>query len=459
MKSFNGLDQSSREASRLFPRRVGKPCLNDVRESSSGSLMMTCALLLPILLLMTGFAVDYSAASWQKRKLQQASDAAALAAAREMSLINSDDAQILAVVDATARANLMGDDKDLTVDANITRPTDFNADKMMVDSSADQNVSSAPTITVKISQLPQNMFFTGASFFNGPIVVESVAQIVGKTPVCVIGLDTSSQDTIMLDSNAKLTGRECAVFSNSTSTRGMRAISSSILTANLICSSGGTSGGASNFDPEPLSDCPAVDDPLQHRQLPMGIGSGTCSENNLSIVDETRTLAPGIFCGGLKIDGNAKVNLEPGIYVIQDGSLVVDSNAELYGKYVSFYFTGKNAVFRFTSNAVVNLSAPKDGPLAGLLFFESPDSDELLNYTIESNYTRELLGTIYLPKGRLIVDADSPVADQSAYTAIIVRRMRLLSSPNLVLNTNYDATDVPVPEGIGGSGTNVRLAR
>ena len=47
-----------------------------------------------------------------------------------------------------------------------------------------------------------------------------------------------------------------------------------------------------------------------------------------------------------------------------------------------------------------------------------------------------LLGTIYMPKGRLIIDATQPVADKSAYTVLVVQQLDLYSGPNLVLNSD-----------------------
>ena len=70
------------------------------------------------------------------------------------------------------------------------------------------------------------------------------------------------------------------------------------------------------------------------------------------------------------------------------------------------------------------------------------------------------MGTIYLPNGNFIIDTDNKVADASAYMAIVTRSLSLLRAPNVVLNTDYSATDVPVPAGIGGSGTStVRLLK
>ena len=49
------------------------------------------------------------------------------------------------------------------------------------------------------------------------------------------------------------------------------------------------------------------------------------------------------------------------------------------------------------------------------------------------------------------------MADQSAWTAIIASQIQLFAQPNLVLNSNYDQTDVPVPQGLITKG-DVRLA-
>jgi hypothetical protein len=66
-----------------------------------------------------------------------------------------------------------------------------------------------------------------------------------------------------------------------------------------------------------------------------------------------------------------------------------------------------------------------------------------------SDNARNLLGTIYMPKGEIIVDALKPMADKSAYTVLIVQQLHLYSGPNLILNSDYSATPVPVPMGVG----------
>ncbi len=91
--------------------------------------------------------------------------------------------------------------------------------------------------------------------------------------------------------------------------------------------------------------------------------------------------------------------------------------------------------------------------MAGILVAEDRNNPLKQQFEIYSNDARTLLGTIYLPRGTLFVAAQRPVGDQSAYTIIVARRFTLSEGPTMVLNTNYGATNIPVPNGVGPSGT------
>ena len=183
------------------------------------------------------------------------------------------------------------------------------------------------------------------------------------------------------------------------------------------------------------------------------------------------SIDPGTYCAGLEITETAQVTLRPGVYVMKNGPLVVKKTASMTGENVGFYFTGDKGGLLFDKDTTISLTAPKDGVMASLLFFEerwvsNPDpallSDGLLpappapptdqpvrQYRIISNNARMLLGTIYLPAGRLIVEAKKPIGDLSAYTVVVARLVNLYEGPNLVLNARYGASDIPVPEGVG----------
>jgi hypothetical protein len=112
-----------------------------------------------------------------------------------------------------------------------------------------------------------------------------------------------------------------------------------------------------------------------------------------------QTIQPGHYCGGLKIANTADVVASPGIHIISGGKLEVANNARFHGDYVSFYFADDAATLRFKDRADVELSAPTDGPMAGLLLFENPSAPPGRSFEIASDSVRKLLGTIYLPRG------------------------------------------------------------
>lgn len=149
----------------------------------------------------------------------------------------------------------------------------------------------------------------------------------------------------------------------------------------------------------------------------------------------------------------ATARLDPGVYVMKNGPLMVMGHASLIGQHTGFYFVGDLSNMTFAPGSNIDLSAPKDGPMAGFLFFANrvmlTGNLNLRHFYISSDNARNLLGTIYLRDGVLDVDANRPIADRSAYTVIVARRISVRSGPDLVLNTDYDVTDVPVPDGVG----------
>lgn len=391
-------------------------------------------------MLVAGATADFSVLTNQKARLQAAADAGSLAAAKELGLSDSKTENVQAIVEAVVKSYL-GDNHDSAYGGGALTVTTLVRDNPLgVDVTATQSVP-----------LP---FGAGVGLSVNEITARSVARIAGRPNICVLGLDAGEAGTISLETSARVTGKDCAVFSNSAHSNGLKAKNSATLVASLICSRGGKEGSPENFSPDPIVDCPGFEDPLAARPEPQ---AGPCLETDLVIKSATRALSPGTYCGGIFITKGSAVSLDPGIYVIKDGPLIVNGGSSLSGTDVGFYFTGPKAVFDFDAKSSISLAAPKNGAMAGILMFESRSQEKTGTHMISSDDARMLLGTIYLPQSEVRVDASSPVADESAYTAIVARALRLYGGPHLVLNTNYDATDVPAPEGIKGAGQPVAL--
>jgi len=403
-----------------FTSRIARFLINQC-----GALAVSFAIAAPALMIVAGMATDYAFMVRFRTELQAVADAAAIAGAREMTLAQSDPDEVDAVVESYVAVNAKN-----RRGGPVTTTTQVNSKDSSVE------VSLSQTWTPFMLHLLES----GVT----PIVVHATARTVGAEKVCVIGLDENAGDTVYLTDKATVTANNCAVYSDSVASNSLEAGSKAFLKSSLTCTAGGYVGAAGSFDPQPVTDCPKISDPLADRTAP---SVGSCDFYKLSISSKSVTLSPGVYCGGLHITKSSTVELNSGTYIIKKGALTVDGASTLTGEHVGFYLT-QNATFSFTKDSVINLSAPKDGQMAGLLFFEDRSNNPGLNNKITSDNARYLLGTIYLSQGTLMIDSSKTVADQSAYTAIVARSLKLKAGPNLVLNSDYNATDVPVPSGL-----------
>lgn len=397
------------------------------RSDERGGVAMLFAFLLPVALGFAGVTADYASLSAHRTKLQAVADASALAAAREFRLGNANVTTLNQAASAHAGGSLAAQE----ITAAITPSVDLKGRSIKVTLSSD-----VPTFLMKYAG-------SGAS----RVEAFATARMVGGAPICVIGLDQKAKTTVEMEKTAKLEAPGCSIYSNSIHPQGLIAREDASIRAAFICSAGGKSSpGRGTFSPTPQTDCPPIPDPLLSRALP---GSGGCLRNNARFNGGVVNLIPGTYCGGATFTGGAKVNLAPGTYIFKDGPLVVTGGASFTGTHVTLHFVGKNAELKFEAASIISLTAPRSGSMAGILVSEDRANSGGLVHSIMSDDARTLLGTIYLPRGRLHVGANKPVADKSAYTIVVANRFSLSEGPTMVLNTNYGGTDIPVPEGVG----------
>ncbi len=408
--------------------------LNRYFRSETGSIAVPLAVSMTALVGVGGLAIDYGMLVQKTSELQILADGAAVAGASGYALAKSTEAQIVATATAFAKQKE-------TSDGQVA---------------VDVQTSNADTVAVSLTQKATPFFgkMLGQSEFT--VTASATAKVVGASKICVLALDNSKAGALSLTGDAVLQANNCGAYSNSISATGLSSYKNSALNASLICSAGGVGGGTANFNPAPVVDCPATPDPLAGRPPPSTAG---CDYVDLRTSSETRILSPGVYCGGLHVTGSSHVTFRPGVYVMKDGPLEVTHTSTITGENVGFYLTGDQAVFLFAGGSTVELTAPTDGPLAGLLFFEDRSNAAGRYHEIVSENARKLVGTIYLSKGNFAVSSKKPVADQSAYTAIVANTIQLNKYPVLVLNSDYELTDVPVPSGLGTKGGSVFLTK
>jgi hypothetical protein len=294
--------------------------------------------------------------------------------------------------------------------------------------------------------------FTFSRLFNddpATIVAAAEAGRVVDGLLCLLTLGGSNNGgdaSLFLDSNSVVNAPGCDIHVNSAGNPALHIKSNSSIQANDICVVGTAKDESTgSFTPAPDTGCSEMADPLADIPAPT---VGPCGFNNAKYDSVTRTLNPGVYCGGLEILGNANVTLNPGTYIISGGKgLFVDSNSTVTGNGVTFYLTN-SAVVQFLSNTRFSLSAPQQGAttgIPGILFFEDRNNPTGLTHRIDSNSSLQILdGAFYFSKNTLRIDSNSTLSSQSSCMIMIARHIRFDSNA-INLMTNFDQCANLVP--------------
>ncbi len=407
--------------------------LDRFARDARGGVALALGIVAPVLIGAAGLAVDYGRYTRTVADLQALADSSAVAAVSSLSV-----------------ANMTASSVGASVEGYVNKSASNTAWQKGENGISVETVISpeGDAVKVTLTQEWEPMIAHVLTNITTPVSISSTARLVGSGKVCVLAMETTEDKAIHMDDAAKLTGKDCGVLSNSVSSAGIMIDKAANLQASLICSAGGANVKKKGYTyPAVTEDCPALMDPLAGRVTP---SVGACDHNGF-VADGSAavTLMPGVYCGGLTLTDTVAATLTAGTYVIKDGPLVLSGAASMTGTDVGFFLTGSGSTMELQAGTSVSVEAPTSGEMAGLLFFEDRGNAPVI-HQINSSDAKNLLGTIYLPKSILKIAAAANVAGDSAYTALIVRKLQVFEGPNVTLNSNYDATNVPVPPGLLG---------
>ncbi len=392
----------------------------------SGQFTVALAICLPVLGLSAGGAIDYVHLAASKSALQAAADGAALNAAKELRLAGAQRTTITAMA------------KGYVASALPDVPVVFS----------DELSEDETRYAVRLSR-PATAYVLPGNVFGDVITAEAEARVYGGAPVCLLGLQTKGKETLSVDKST-ISAAGCAVYSNSSDPKGVVVKKGASVDAAFVCSAGGASN-AGTVTPKPRTDCPVAPDPLRGRAPPL---IGAC-DHQATVAIGIQVLSPGTYCGGLTIAAGAAVTFMPGTFVVKDGPFKVEDGASVEGVNAGFFLTGTKALIDIASKTSIRFTAPKEGPLAGMLFYEDPMNVAGV-HKINSRDASVLLGTFYLPASTLEVGAPGgyalstdTIGAQSSWTIVVAKKITISDGLNLVLNADYEGASVPAPDGFG----------
>ncbi len=361
----------------------------------SGAVAILTGIALPILV--GGMALGAEASFWylSQRKLQQAGDLAAYAAAVQLRSGRSEaEMQVAAAAIAGSSGLRAGEDT-----MALSHPP------------ASGDFAGVPS-AVEIRLARQQVRFFTLIYSQDPVAIDAraVAQVRGGGDACLLALDPSGAGAITVGGSADITFDGCDVATNSVAAdaflmNGGRAE----LTTGCVNSVGGVSPNgnlALQTCDRSRTEAPPIPDPYADVAQPPEEGdcaadNGIGANGSATTVVPSQTMPDGTafeqYCGGLTVRGDTF--FEPGLYIVDGGTFSINSNASVSGDGVTFFLTG-GASLSFNGTADVDFTAPASGPYSGLVFF-GDRADSGISHTINGSAGSRLNGAVYLPSANL----------------------------------------------------------
>jgi hypothetical protein len=320
---------------------------------------------LTVLLLFSGLALDGGMLQLRKLQLQHAADAAAWGAVYERGRGNSD---WVAAGKADAALNGFTDGAN-GVTVTIQSPPVGGS-----------YAGDATAIQAIVSQTYHLTFMSLVSRGSATPASGAVAR-PSTTPNCIFLMGSGNSYYPLLNQGAGYTSADCNIYVNST-TRSLENDAGSPLVVpspdSILLPGSPSTASYTNLGQTPSATIhyyvSSLSDPLASLTAPASPTSlAQCNQRGFS-TSTSRTLSPGIYCGGMNITGGT-VTLSAGLYIVTGG--MTWSNATVQGTGVTIYLTSgpaptyTNGTFTINMSSVY-LSAPtstSNGGYTGILIF------------------------------------------------------------------------------------------
>jgi Flp pilus assembly protein TadG len=405
-------------------RAAGPGFLRDRR----GGVAVIAAIALPALLMLVCAAIDLASLNAERSAMQDAADATALAMAKQLGVA--------------------------TAVGISTRASDY-ADAQLADLATRDNVQVSVAISADNSSVTVTLTGKRASFFGSllppggwALSTQATAVSLAKLPLCVLSSGATGGKDLHLTNQSQMTAASCLVQSDGDITvDGAASLESGMAQA--------VGNAMGSISPSPQNGAPAISDPFA--SLDVSIPANSCAPNNTNYLPTgVNVLAPGVHCGNYVVENSATLQLAPGEHYFINGQLQLQGNASLVGDDVVLIFD-KDSHFDFADQATVSLAGRASGPYAGFVIATTRTNSG--DFDISATSAEKLEGTIYIPSATLKVQgAGNKVAQQSAWTVVVAQSIELDGSADLVINSNYATSSVPVPDGVGNKVVSTRVA-
>ena len=360
--------------------------------NEQGNMLALVAAGFPLLIFSAGLAVDTSTWVQSKSKLQQVADAAAMAGVYGV---------------------IQGDEPEAAADKSIASNKDLDARRaVQVERSPIGHSQDPYAVLVRVSA-PAKLSFSSLFLKNSPtITAEATATVVENGEFCAFAIGSAKETGVQIEPGSRLE-LECGIATNASSAKAIVADASSSLDATAIVAFGKMELGGATTSARTRSYGLRQKDALADTEPPLVPNTG-CP--NITVNPDARgrvVLQPGCY-GNLTLNG--PVSMEAGEYILNRGNLSVGPTGEVTCKKCTIFLTSQDAAtdpgsigkVKIHPHAKVKMSAPKDGPNAGILMYQdrhAAGNGDGLESIIGGNGFSQLEGLLYFPSDTLRIDA------------------------------------------------------
>ena len=373
-----------------------------------GATVIILALTLSVLIGVVGLGVDTGVWMMNQGAAQGAADAAAYSAAIAATSGGNPTAEAKAIAASMNFTNGVGG---VTVSAN-NPPTQGAYTK--------QSAAWEVVITA-----PQKLFFSKLFLTTAPTVSVRAVAMVGSQ-ACILGLDPSAPDTVLVDNNASVTNPDCALFSDSSASSALSCNNNCTINSSTFAVGGdavannGYLEGARNV----TGAAPAAD---PYASVSAG-SPGACTATKAVTGG---SIQPGNYCGGINVENNSTLNMASGVYYV-DTQFNVENNVTLNANPpggVTIIINGTYSI-GVENNVTLNITAQSTGPFAGIAIMGPRNSSASVIQTFGNNIQNNIQGAIYFPSQTLEF-ANNANFSPATCTQLVADKIQLSNNGNM----------------------------
>ncbi len=378
-------------------------CTVKLRADQRGNVAVMMALVLPPLVGALGLGFEFSDWYLTKRAMQNAADAAAIAAATNGSSSYAVEAKAVA-----AAYGFTDGTSNVTVTATNAAACPSGG-----------NTCYGVTITGLVP-----LYLSSVIGFKGDTVLNShpqkqlsstavAQQATTKVPICLLALGTSGAQDIVTNGNPNANLSGCSVMANT---------SARCNGNNLQAPYGLAHGTDSGCGVIQVSGVPVVQDPFA--ALAANIPPNNCTSYPQEPAKKTDPALPSSnlwtgsqslsgnvqICGDLQLTGNVTVDAPDGaVLVIENGQLDTNgySLTTADGSALTVVFSGTNGgsyTHAPTGGGTLDITAPTSGPWSGVAMYQDPNLTTGVNISAAgSSPTWDITGLVYLPNSNVTI--------------------------------------------------------